>query len=297
LIFTAFMIEKRDRQRGSAIAKILLGFSALFVPYLLFNLALSGHPLPNTFYAKQAEYQSAWLALGLAYRLNNYLMPILASPFIALLPGAILWIMKRIRAWDWAVIASLLWFVGYIGLYFLILPAYQHGRYIIPAFPIMYLWGILGLVGYVTSPNSNRRVALVWTSLTGLLCLLFTVVAAQQNAADVAWIEKQMVGTAKWVRQNIPPDALLAVHDIGAVGYFDQHQIIDLAGLVSPDVVPFISDQDRISTYLHQRGAAYLVTLPDFYPKLVSGLQQVYPPDVACNSADVQATMCVFRWK
>jgi hypothetical protein len=293
LIFTAFMIEKRDKQRRNAIAKILIGFSALFVPYLLFNLALSGHPLPNTFYAKQAEYQAAWISLGLTYRLNNYLMPILASPFIALLPGAVIWMGRRIRSWDWAAIATLLWFVGYVGLYFLRLPAYQHGRYIIPAFPILYLWGILGLVEYVTSPKANRRIALVWTSLTGLLCLLFTIVAAQQNAADVAWIEKEMVGTAKWAQENLPTDALLAVHDIGAIGYFDQHPIIDLAGLVSPDVVPFIRDQDRIAAYLDQRGADYLVTLPDFYPKLVPRLEQVYPPDTTCS----KATMCVFRWR
>jgi hypothetical protein len=297
LIFTAFMIEKRDRQRGSAIAKILIGFSALFVPYLLFNLAISGNPMPNTFYAKQAEYQTAWLALGLTFRLNNYLMPILASPFIALLPGAVMWMGRRVRSWDWAAIASLLWFAGYIGLYFLRLPAYQHGRYIIPAFPILYLWGILGLVEFVTSPNANKRIALVWISLTGLLCLLFSVVAAQQNAAEVAWIEKEMVGTAKWVDENIPPDALLAVHDIGAIGYFDRHPIIDLAGLVSPDVVPFIRDQDQIAAYLDQRGADYLITLPDFYPKLTSHLEQVYPPDVACKSTTGEATMCVFRWK
>jgi hypothetical protein len=293
LIFAAFLIEKRDKQRGNAIARILIGFSALFIPYLLFNLALSGNPLPNTFYAKQAEYQAAWLALGLTYRLNNYLLPILASPFIALLPGAILWMGKRVRSWDWPAIAGLLWFIGYIGLYFLRLPAYQHGRYIIPAFPILYLWGILGLVEYVTSPNANRRIALLWTSLTGLLCLLFSVVAARQNAADVAWIEKEMVGTAKWVQENLPPDALLAVHDIGAIGYFDRHPVIDLAGLVSPDVVPFIRDQDQIAAYLDQRGADYLVTLPDFYPKLVSPLKQVHPDGASCS----KATMCVFRWK
>ncbi len=152
-------------------------------------------------------------------------------------------------------------------MYFLRLPAYQHGRYIIPAFPILYLWGILGLVEYVTSPNANKRIALIWTSLTGMLCLLFTIVAARQNAADVAWIEKDMVGTAQWIQENLPPDALLAVHDIGAIGYFDQHPIIDLAGLVSPDVVPFIRDQDQIAAYLDRRGADFLVTLPDFYPQ------------------------------
>jgi hypothetical protein len=297
LIFTAFLVEKRDRQRWNAIARILIGFSALFVPYLLFNLALSGNPLPNTFYAKQAEYQAAWRSLGLTYRLNNYLLPILASPFIALLPGAVIWMYRRVRSWDWAAIATLLWFTGYIGLYFLRLPAYQHGRYIIPAFPILYLWGILGLVEYVTSPNANKRIALIWTSLTGMLCLLFTVVAARQNAADVAWIEKEMVGTAKWVQENLPPNALLAVHDIGAIGYFDGHRIIDLAGLVSPDVIPFIRDQDRIAAYLDQSGADYLVTLPAFYPKLVPQLEHVYPVDAACTSGSGEATLCVYKWK
>jgi hypothetical protein len=104
-----------------------------------------------------------------------------------------------------------------------------------------------------------------------------------------------MVGTAHWVQGNLPPEALLAVHDIGAIGYFDQHRIIDLAGLVSPDVIPFIHDQDQIAAYLDQRGANYLVTLPDFYPKLVPQLEQVYPTGTACASAE--ATMCVFRWK
>ena len=137
----------------------------------------------------------------------------------------------------------------------------------------------------------------MWTALTGMLCVLFSIVAARQNAADVAWIEKDMVGTAKWAQENLPPDALLAVHDIGAIGYFDQHRIIDPAGLVSPDVVPFIRDQDQIAAYLDQRGADYLVTLPDFYPKLVVQLEPIYPAGGKCLPASGEATMCVYRWK
>jgi hypothetical protein len=235
--------------------------------------------------------------LGLSYRLNNYLMPILASPFIVLLPGAILWMGRRMRRWDWAAIATLLWFLGYLTLYFLRLPAYQHGRYIIPAFPILYLWGILGMTEYVTSEKANRQIVWIWPLLTGALCLLFTFVAARQNAADVAWIENEMVGTAKWVQKNIPSDALLAVHDIGAIGYFDQHKIIDLAGLVSPDVVPFIRDQAQIAGYLDQRGANYLITLPAFYPQLVSQREPVYPPGGSCAPDSHAPTMCVFLWK
>jgi len=297
LLLTAVMIEKNNRDRGNAVFKILVAFSAFFLPYLLFNLALSGNPWPNTFYAKQAEYQAAWLSLSLSYRLNNYLMPILASPFIVILPGAIIWMGRRIRMRDWAAIASLIWFFGYIMLYFLRLPAYQHGRYIIPAFPILYLWGILGMAETVTSEKANQTIARVWPLLLGVLCAIFSVIAAQQNASDVAWIEQEMVGTAKWVQNNIPPDAILAVHDIGAIGYFDQHRMIDLAGLVSPDVVPFIRDQERIAAYLDEHGANYLVTIPSFYPKLVSNHEQVYPPGNTCRLEPTAEKMCVFRWK
>jgi hypothetical protein len=106
-----------------------------------------------------------------------------------------------------------------------------------------------------------------------------------------------MVGTARWVEQNLPPDALLAVHDIGAIGYFDGHKIVDLAGLVSPDVVPFIRDQGRLAAYLDERGVDYLVTLPSFYPDLVAQKVSIYPPNDSCSPAADQATMCVYRWK
>jgi hypothetical protein len=297
VIFTALLLENNSRDRGNAVAKILVSFGALLVPYLLFNLALAGTPLPSTFYAKQAEYQAAWLSRALVDRLNEYLLPIIASPFLVLVPGAVIWLYKRIRKRDWAAIATLIWFLGYITLYFMRLPAYQHGRYIIPAFPILYLWGVLGAVEYLTAPKANRRIVLVWSSLIGGLCLFFTVVAARQNASDVYWIESQMVETAKWVQENIPPDALLAVHDIGAIGYFDRHAIIDLAGLVSPEVIPFIRDEAKLAAFLDQRGANYLVTLPSFYPGLVVRGKQVYPPAGSCPSLPSGATMCVFRWK
>ena len=297
VLFTALLVEKSNRDRSNAVAKILVSFGAVFVPYLFFNLVLSGNPLPNTFYAKQAEYQAAWLSQSLGYRLNEYLLPIIASPFLVLVPGAVIWMYRRIRARDWAAIATLIWFLGYVAIYFLRLPAYQHGRYIIPAFPILYLWGVLGTVEYATAAHANRRIVLLWGSLIGVLCLFFSVVAARQNASDVYWIESQMVETAKWVQENIPPDALLAVHDIGAIGYYDRHPIVDLAGLVSPDVIPFIRDQDKLAAYLDQRGADYLVTLPMFYPELLSRGELIFPPGGSCTPSPDGATMCVFRWK
>jgi hypothetical protein len=75
-----------------------------------------------------------------------------------------------------------------------------------------------------------------------------------------------MVASARWIDANIPPDELLAVHDIGAVAYFTPRPIIDIAGLVSPEIIPIVNDADALWTLLEARGADYLMAFPDQIP-------------------------------
>ena len=295
ILFTALLRESSLKARGSALVKVFIGFGILFVFYLLFNLALSGTPMPNTFYAKQAEYGAFLLSRTLSERLTNYILPMIASPFIVLVPGVFLWIYKTLRERNWGAIAGLLWFIGYIGIYFMRLPAYQHGRYIIPAFPILYVWGLLGMLGYVSSPKANQRISFVWHVLVVVLIVVFQWVGASQNARDVAMIETQMVQTAQWVNENLPADAVLAVHDIGAIGYFNQNPIIDLAGLVTPNVVPFIRDEARLAEYLDSTQAGYLVTFPGWYPQLVEGRTVLF--QAGSDRFPFDDNMTIYRWK
>jgi len=297
ILFVGLLSEKTWHLRGEAIWKSLLGFSSMFFPYLLFNLMLSGNPMPNTFYAKQAEYEAYWLSKGLQERISDYLWPILASPSLVLIPSAFIWMFRRIRDWNWGAIASLIWFFGYLAIYFTRLPAYQHGRYIIPALPVMYLWGILGLLEFATASGSIKRVVQLWQILTVFLCLTFEVVAARQNAFDIFWIESEMVTTAQWVEQNIPPDARLAVHDIGAFGYFVQNPLVDMAGLITPEVVPFIRDQTRLAEYLDAKSVDYLITFPGLYPQLTSGRESLFEAGLEIESLHFEENMQVYRWK
>jgi len=276
ILLAAFMQNKTLKSRGSALLKIFIGFGILFVLYLLFNLALSGSPLPNTFYAKQAEYVEYLETMLLSERINDYLSPLLASPFIVLIPGLLIWVYKIIRERNWGAIAGLFWIVGYIGIYFLRLPAYQHGRYIIPSFPVIYLMGLLGMISYITSPKANDRIAFYWRILVVVLIVTFQFIGAIQNAQDVVFIETQMVHTAQWINENLSPDAILGVHDIGAIGYFTPNPILDMAGLITPNVVPFIRDEARLGEYLYAENAQYLVTFPKWYPRLVAGRNPLF---------------------
>ncbi len=87
IIFVALLSEKTWHLRGEAVWKTLIGFGSLVLPYVLFNLALSGNAMPNTFYAKQAEYGSFWESKPFLERIGDYLAPILAESFPGPDPG------------------------------------------------------------------------------------------------------------------------------------------------------------------------------------------------------------------
>ncbi|MGZ9234547.1 MAG: hypothetical protein ACXW4E_03410, partial [Anaerolineales bacterium] len=280
-----------------AVFKTLIGFGALFLPYLLFNLVLSGNPMPNTFYAKQAEYEAYWLSKSFTQRVSDYLWPIIASPFLVLIPGVFIWANRSFRTRNWGALAGVIWFFGYLMIYFMRLPAYQHGRYMIPAFPIMYLWGLLGLLEFAKSTSVNRRFVLLWQMIIGVLCIAFGFMGARQNAYDVYWIESEMVETAKWVKQNLPPESVLAVHDIGALGYYVQNPLIDLAGLITPEVVPFIRDETRLVEYLDSSAAEYLIVFPGLYPHITSQRTPTFVAGLEFDPLQIEEDMQVYRWK
>jgi len=85
------------------------------------------------------------------------------------------------------------------------------------------------------------------------------------------------------------------VHDIGAIGYFTQNPLIDLAGLVTPDVVPFIRDETRLAGYLDAANAEYLITFPSWYPVLIVGRQSVY--EAGLDNYPFDDNMTIYRWK
>src|SRR5690606_1423380 len=85
-------------------------------------------------------------------------------------------------------------------------------------------------------------------------------------ARDVRIIDEEMVTAAHWIRDNVPPEDLLAIHDIGAVGYFAPRSLLDIAGLVSPELIPLIGDEAATWAFLEAQGARYLMAFPNQVP-------------------------------
>lgn len=301
LLFTALLAAGNARERARRTTISIVSFAVVFVPYLFFNFRLAGTIWPNTFFAKQAEY-AIYQNYPLALRyLGEFKLPLIGTGSL-LLPGAILFAWGSIRGRRWNRIAGLIWWLGYLGIYALRLPVdYQHGRYIIPAMPIFFLWGTVGLVEFVSSERSRRGwrwvIGRVW-SLSAILVLSgFWVIGGNAYATDVAIINTEMVRTAQWIASKTPVHALVAAHDIGALGFYGQRRLVDLAGLVSPEVIPFIRDETRIAEYLNAQKVDYLVTFPSWYPQITDGLRPVFITGGTFAPSNGGENMAVYRWR
>lgn len=299
LLLAAALIIPKSSRRLIVIASILLSFALLFLPYLFFNSAISGSWWPNTFYAKQAEY-AALLTQSFTLRFAQLSFQLIIGPSALLIPGLVYFIYRAVRQKSWLPLICVAWVFAFLILYALRLPVtYQHGRYVMPVIPIFILLSSAGMVNWLrfNSPDLWRRVvSKAWVGAVAIATLVFYGLGALAYSNDVAFINSEMVAAANWVKDDTPADALIAAHDIGALGYFARRSILDLAGLTSTEVIPFIRDEFRLADYLDQRGADYLVTFPGWYPQLTAQAELVFQAAGQISPALGGENMAVYRW-
>jgi arabinofuranosyltransferase len=253
----------------------LLIYALIAAPYTLFSLAVTGHPLPNTFYAKAGSryfFSLSTLFRTIAYHAQDNYFAILLIPF-GLLPAV-----RRSRLLAF-------WFIG-LPLFTAIVIDFiwHHGRYTLPLVPFQMIVAAMGaqwLSNVLRIPYSveERELALALRGHLGLaragtlgtqgnsrtsrftfhasrstlyalrstLFLLILLAAAYRlpywsgmlgyNSNEILEID---VALGHWLAENTPADALIAVDDIGAITFIAQRPILDLNGLVSPEMWPII---------------------------------------------------------
>lgn len=271
----ARLARGQGAQRDTLAWAMAMAFGWLLgvAPYAALNLDLTGHLLPNTASAKQAEYAGA-LALPLVERIWLMIKPLAAGGQVVLLPGVVAAAYRLAHRDNWRRTLSLwlplVWAAAHVLLYALRLPApYQHGRYVQPVLPVVILYGVGGTLWLVRRSRrapAGRVLARSLALSTVAVTLGFWVIGAQAYARDVRIINTEMVATARWVEEHLPDGELLAVHDIGALGYYAPRPIFDLAGLVTPEVVPVIRDHEALMALMCAHDARYLMVLPDQRP-------------------------------
>lgn len=280
---------------GSIVGLSLIG-------YMVFNYSTSGLIMPTTFYAKQSEYAEL-RQLPFLIRYFREFQLALIGVGILLFPGYLNLTLTAISQKRWLELSFSVWYMVYVGIYGFLLPVtYQHGRYMIPAMGIYFLLGVIGSINLAEYIQRNYLrwgwvIRTSWKVSFVLISVSFLGMGGWTYAKDVSFIEREMVDTAIWINKNVPDDSLLAVHDIGAMGYFGQRKILDLAGLINPEVIPFIRDEEKIRQYLNSNQVDILVCFPGWYPQLTKDLEILYQGQRRNLRAEYDESMTVYLWR
>ena len=261
-------------------------YLGLVAPYLVFSYATTGYWLPNTFRVVSGNVSYS----PLRYAREYLALVFLDHPLLMLLlpVGVVALVARRRRPWS----LTLLWTVGLPLVNAWFAPRLRHhGRYTMPLVPLHLLMGIAGLVALIAwwrkrtvrAVPARRR----WTALAILSLVIAMPVAvwwADQFAWNVDNINDMQVSLGHWAAEHTAPDAILALNDIGAIGYLSQRRVVDVVGLVSPEVIDALQgkapgwEQDvALCRFLSHQHPDYAVLFPNWYPELTRNRQVLTP--------------------
>ena len=275
LFVLAIVAERRAPRPGSGtrgtrsgVLMLCTGFAIPVLAWSLYARITFGGVLPNTLAAKVAQGASG-----------------LWRPFLEQLLGVWMPGWSRGLALPGLPLLGVWYLLAVIGL---VAAARSHRPLLVPVvwmFAYVVGYSLLGVAGY---PWYALPVYFVLSMLLGLgLASSARVVArgvrrggwgeaaaAVVVASAVVWLAAPTARAARaprtserhaayrdlarWLNDHTDPSAAVAYHEIGYLGYYTDNRIVDLVGLVSPDITPHVAVGDFASGFWDAR-PEYLV--------------------------------------
>ncbi|HEX3177097.1 MAG TPA: hypothetical protein VHZ49_10510 [Methylomirabilota bacterium] len=304
ILLTPLLAAARPLTLRRALIFTIVTVAAL-APFVAFSYATVGRPVPATAVAKVEGGLLGWLGgiresplttWGIRPRdfsiewtrwlfQTHVLLP-LALPSIALV-----WTRGN-RALGVVGLALLVHPLGMALLAPYRGPAFQEGRYSIHLLPIAVV-----LLTIALAKGMRARPILVLAPLA--LALLPLSAAAERYAWGVQNINAMQVHLGRWLERNTAVDATLAVNDIGAIAFFSRRPVLDLMGLVTPEILPYRREgESGIVRFVQQRCPDYVVIFPAWFPELSARrdvLTPIYATRLAHNEVSGGPEMVVYR--
>jgi hypothetical protein len=282
-----------------------LPVAGFLAPWVAFNLATTGTPLPATAAAKIEGGLVGYLAgvreplrttlFGRPWQFETewvrWLWRVDALLPLLLLPG--LWWLGR-RVGRSALIPASVLVLHPLAMALLApyrAPSFQEGRYSIHLLPLALVVAIAPLTPLFSSsslsPTGGESGARGWVRghagwLAAAALLVGAVAALPSAASRYGWavqnIEAMQVHLGHWVARNTPPTARIGLNDVGAITYISRREIVDVMGLVTPAIIPFRRDGEKgVLRYLEQACPDYLIVFPAWFPALTARVDLFTP--------------------
>lgn len=263
-------------ERKDFLFALLVG-AFLVALYFVFIYVLSGSILPNTYRAKIEYYQHNLRENFLKNEVLNYFssaeLILIVVPFLV----AVLIIIRDIIKQRYnQFFVYLLFLLCLIAAYYIKLPfAHRFGRYLMPVIPFYILISVYGFKEIsefiLQKTKSYTLITLLFTLFLGGTTIL-SIIHLTKNAKEFAELCKyhneRHVAAGLWIKKNTPQNSIVAIHDIGAIGFYSERKIIDMVGLVTPELIDHLNDKNFsafIKDFLTKNNATHIAALKNWF--------------------------------
>lgn len=218
-------------------------FAVICAPWIIFAWAYYGSPIPVTAAAKSIVY--GWRAdldpnplhrmipslPKLLFRV--YGTPVYAAAAICALVGVIAVFRRRVVE----LVPATIWFFVYWAA-FLVSRVLLFPWYLVPPLPV---YGALAAIGI---DSATEKLKISRTALAASATVLFAMclvagagLAARQCRREQEVEERVRIPLALWLKNHARPNDRVMLEPIGYVGYYSGLRVIDVVGLVSPNIL------------------------------------------------------------
>ncbi len=293
----------RELSLRRLVSFLSLGFIAFLIaaPWIAYCLNVTGPPFPDTFYAKvhtPTQYEiDVW-----SFWWNVWLVEF---PFITIAAIAGVYLAAKGRPYTWLLAISLLLFYRLNAPYIALI---NNARYLVPVFDLLVVTSVPAIVLTLRRilpapkrPEAKTDLKLL-THFVVIALVVMPLVPGYLAQAPffgnaVKNINEQQVHIGLWLRENTPENAVLAIHDAGALRFFSDRSVIDLAGLITPAITHGNMTEVETLVYLRNQGCNYFVFFDEvfFYRFYLFGAYEViYTVHLVDNVISGRDTMSVF---
>ena len=272
-ILFVFFRSLTDTATGSARRRNAI--AAILPPALILGTALGGLFLhfgrifPNTAQAKGAMVDGLAKLIPSIERTLKVVASTSALEMVIFGLAVMVWLYRGSWRTLWErrdpafVLLMAAWSFGVIGLYG-VRGVTVYTRYLLIFMPFVVIGGFAPLAGWWRA-GGRRQFAVL---LIGTAALVQNTVLDLRviRPATITYQESERrvnIVIGEWLRDNTAPEAVVAVPDIGAIAYVSRREILDLNGLITPELIPYKRDKN-INGFLEKNPPQFIISIdPD----------------------------------
>ncbi len=262
VLWGAFLLVDADGRAG--LRRLVFGALPpllIYGSWLLFAGFYFGSFLPQTLVAKAAgpvglvaHLENLWRQVRIVGATDGIMAAVLVAALVIGRRSVWTWRpttqrAQRLLPWVWIVAVPLLYVARGVPVL---------SRYLLPLLPVLSwlawrageCWSLAAPAGapvdaaHAPTPRASRRTVVLATALAALVLAqnlaVYRGAVLPQVRSFSAGLQASLIPMGRWLERHTPPGSMVATPDIGALGYFGRRPILDLGGLVTPQMVPFL---------------------------------------------------------